>query len=384
MSGSGALLPSGGRLKQKEGWTLDCQVGDILVICDNGASCHMSYSSTGMINYPEAETFMKTASGTKYPIEGYGDLPLTFRSGRGQVPLLLRDVAYAVPCLSYHLFSLRVAADKGHKYTGTSDGAVADFITGEKPFFPSVGRLNFLYAYRPNALVGETANNATFAPGPMPQNADTPTNINDFLVAHAHAHDGALRKTAKQMDITLVGIMHECKGCSLAKGIRMLIPSKTSNRAVERLFRVSVDFGGKKHVKSIGGNTYPMIIKDDYSRYTWMYFISHKCDAADTLFAKFLSDLRLEEIPSEVVVIRSNDGGEFSEEKFGKLCRERNIKQEFTTADSPEYNGVAERGLALIESAALAARIKASELFPGFNVPEGPPFVVGRSDKLGM
>ena len=55
----------------------------------------------------------------KYPIEGYGDLPLTFRSGRGEVPRLLRDVAH-VPCLSYHLFSLRVAADKGHKYTGTS------------------------------------------------------------------------------------------------------------------------------------------------------------------------------------------------------------------------------------------------------------------------
>ena len=29
------------------------QVGDIPVICDNGASCHMSYSSTGMLNYRE-------------------------------------------------------------------------------------------------------------------------------------------------------------------------------------------------------------------------------------------------------------------------------------------------------------------------------------------
>ena len=55
----------------------------------------------------------------------------------------------------------------------------------------------------------------------------------------------------------------------------------------------------------------------------------------------------------------------------GKLCRESNIKQRFTTAYSPEYNGVAERGLATIESASLAAKIKASELFPGFNVPKG-------------
>ena len=91
-------------------------MGDILVICDNGASCHMSSSSTGMINYRETQTFMKTASSSKYPIEGYGDLPLTFRSGRGEVPMLFLDVAH-VPCLNYDIFSLRIAANKGHTYT---------------------------------------------------------------------------------------------------------------------------------------------------------------------------------------------------------------------------------------------------------------------------
>ena len=103
-----------------------------------------------------------------------------------------------------------------------------------------------------------------------------------------------------------------------------------------------------------------------------LYF-SHKSDSAEA-FEKFLADLRVEGVPSEVVVVRSDDGGEFNEGKFGKLCRERNIKQECTTADSPEYNGVAERGLAMIKSAALAVRIQAPELFQGFNVPEGPSF----------
>ena len=58
--------------------------------------------------------------------------------------------------------------------------------------------------------------------------------------------------------------------------------------------------------------------------------------------------------------------------KFGKLCRERKIKQEFTTADSPEYNGVAERGLAMIKLAALTARMQVSELFSGYSIPKGP------------
>ena len=54
-------------------------------------------------------------------------------------------------------------------------------------------------------------------------------------------------------------------------------------------------------------------------------------------------------------------------------CRERNIKQELTAVESPEYNGVAERDLAVMEPAVLAARIHASELFPDCNVPEEPP-----------
>ena len=69
-------------------------------------------------------------------------------------------------------------------------------------------------------------------------------------------------------------------------------------------------------------------------------------------------------------MIRSDPGGEFSQGKFGKLCRERNIKQKFTTTNIPEYNGDARRGLPLIEFASLATRIQATELFLGFSVPE--------------
>ena len=151
----------------------------------------------------------------------------------------------------------------------------------------------------------------------------------------------------------------------------MSIASKTHCREDKRLSRVFVDLGGKKHVASMGENKYPMIIRDDFSRYAWVYFISHKSNAAEA-FKQFLADLRVEGIPSEVVVVRSNNGGEFDQGEFGQLCRERNIKQEFTTADSPEYNGVAERRLAMIESAAPAARIQASELFPEFEIPVKP------------
>ena len=158
------------------------------MICDSGAWCHMSHSATGMLNYHESNAYVWTASGSRYPIKGYGDVPLTFRSSSGDVPLLLRNVAH-VPQLKYHLLSRRAVAANGHSYTGTQEEITVFFFTGGTLFFifPSVGMLNFLYAYRPGMLLDETAN-ATIAPGLTPSNRDTPVDINDFHVAHAHAH----------------------------------------------------------------------------------------------------------------------------------------------------------------------------------------------------
>ena len=47
------------------------------------------------------------------------------------------------------------------------------------------------------------------------------------------------------------------------------------------------------------------------------------------------------------------------------------IRQEFTTADPPQYNGVAERQIAIIEAAGLAARIQAAAKYPNEVCPRG-------------
>ena len=77
------------------------------------------------------------------------------------------------------------------------------FSTGDILLFPSVRQLNFLYAYRPDMLVDETANTTIIVTGPTPSNRDTPVDINAFHVAHVHTHEGALRKTTKQTGVTL-------------------------------------------------------------------------------------------------------------------------------------------------------------------------------------
>ncbi|CAN0479185.1 unnamed protein product, partial [Discosporangium mesarthrocarpum] len=63
------------------------------------------------------------------------------------------------------------------------------------------------------------------------------------------------------------------------------------------------------------------------------------------------------------MTVRYDDDGEFLGGSFGALCRDFRVRQEHTCADTPQLNGVAERGLGLIDSAQLAGRLQASELF---------------------
>ena len=93
-----------------------------------------------------------------------------------------------------------------------------------------------------------------------------------------------------------------------------------------------------------------------------MYFLGKKSDAASA-FESFLAEVRADGTPSAVTAVRSGNGGAFFGGEFGELCHKRGIKQEFTPTDSPKYNGVAKRALALINDAALATRIQAPVLY---------------------
>ena len=158
-----------------------------------------------MINYHELNTFMRTASAARYPIEGYGDLPLIFRSNSGDTPMLLRNAAH-VPSLKHHLLSLGAGADKFHTCTGNHDGATVLHCTVDTLFFPSIGRIIFLYAYRLGMHVDETAN-SNIAPVPPPSNRDTPVDINNFHVAHAHTMLTKIKRLLAFSSVRHVGFL---------------------------------------------------------------------------------------------------------------------------------------------------------------------------------
>jgi transposase InsO family protein len=101
-----------------------------------------------------------------------------------------------------------------------------------------------------------------------------------------------------------------------------------------------MDTVGPSQVRSIGGKWYVLIIVDDYSRYSWIFFLECK----DEVFEHFwILALRLNnEHPNRLKVIRSDNGTEFRNASFDEFCLEHVIDQQFSAPRIPQQNGVVE------------------------------------------
>ena len=100
---------------------------------------------------------------------------------------------------------------------------------------PLAGTLYSHYGYRVDCSTRENAC-AVLAPGQPPKKPAV--DINDYHCAAGHSHEVLLRKTAEQQGIVLKGKLLECRGCSMAKGLRKGIKQSTHTRAGKKVGRV--------------------------------------------------------------------------------------------------------------------------------------------------
>ena len=270
-----------------------------------------------------------------------------------------------VPGLSHHLLSLRRIADAGNKYVSTREGIRTVFAkSGGEIFVPSCGQLNGLFGYRTDRCSGENVH-AVIASRAR-SNPPTADDINEFHCSHGHMHEDLLRKTAKQIGVKLQGQLGLCQGCLEVKGLRKAVKSFTYTLAAKPAERCFIYLSRPKSVKSTGEKEYMMIVRDDVSRFTRVFFLRTKDETA-MYFSKYLEEIA----HCKADVVRSDGGGEFSKGAFWCLCTTVKVRQEFTAADPPQYNGVAERQIAIIEAAGLAARIQAAAEYPNEVCPRG-------------
>ena len=94
-------------------------------------------------------------------------------------------------------------------------------------------------------------------------------------------------------------------------------------------------------ISSMSGKVYAFTIVDDYFRFIWVLFLSHK-DEAHSSFIKFCKKIQNEKWYS-INSIRSDRGWEFDNKDISKFFEENGFGHNFSTPRTPQQNGVVER-----------------------------------------
>ena len=267
----------------------------------SGATCHLTPDADGLTNYRECSRPLGLAVRRKISIASYGDLTAAFRSSYSWVHVKLHDVAHT-PLSSYNLVSLTSFSQEGHPSAVEESGVTLKQKGGGTVRFPLVGKLCHQYGYHPEATGRMVDTACAVAPG-QEKYPTTPTDINLFHCTYGHTHEALLKQTAKQQGVSLSGELYECRGCSMARGLRKTIARSTDTRADKKLERVFVDLSGKMAVSSIGGKGYTLIVQNDHTRFTRVYFLAKKSNAASA-FESFLAEVRADGTPWAVVCVR--------------------------------------------------------------------------------
>ena len=121
----------------------------------------------------------------------------------------------------------------------------------------------------------------------------------------------------------------------MGKIVRPPIPSSTTHtKGVLDL--VHTDLCGPIGVDSIGGSRYMMVLVDDRSRYTWVYFLRNKSDAPN-YFKEWLT--RIERLTErKLKIVRSDNGGEYTSNTFEKYLADLGIDHQTTAPYTSQQN----------------------------------------------
>jgi transposase InsO family protein len=111
----------------------------------------------------------------------------------------------------------------------------------------------------------------------------------------------------------------------------------TTDRPLELLH---MDLFGPIAYISIGGSKYCLVIVDNYSQFTWVFFLQEKSQTQETL-KRFLRQAQ-NEFGLRIKKIRSDNGTEFKNSQIEGFLEEEDIKHEFSSRYTPQQNGVVE------------------------------------------
>nr|GEX39603.1 putative ribonuclease H-like domain-containing protein [Tanacetum cinerariifolium] len=143
---------------------------------------------------------------------------------------------------------------------------------------------------------------------------------------------------------------HTCVACKKGKQHKASCKTKPVNSVSQPLQRLHMDLFRPTFVKSLNKESYCLVVTDDYSRFSWVFFLATK-DKTSTIFKTFITGIE-NQINHKVKIIRSDNRTEFKNHDLNQFCGMKRIKREFSVAKTPQHKGIANRKYrTLIEAA---------------------------------
>ncbi|CAI7890658.1 unnamed protein product [Closterium sp. NIES-54] len=320
---------------------------------------------------PSKAATVVSATGQVVPVRGEGRAMCMGADGRlvGLKRVLL------VPGLCANLLSTKALSEAGMKmemmgtkvFKATLDGRVLWDLRGGKDMHRSMWEIPVLPWKEAAARLaaeavrgghashltsgggGDGSDGGLLGGGALPSVTPS-TGETDWLTAHrrfGHVALPQLQQLFKEERVKGLRIKGEpkevgsCETCLTSKFSRFPFHS-TVGQSSDPVELVHVDLVGPMKVKGDGGALYSMTMVDDYTRLTWYFPLAQKSDAARVIIEEWLPMVERES-GKRVKAIRSDRGGEFLGAEFWGWLKRHGIKQQLTTAYTPQSNGVAER-----------------------------------------
>ncbi|GJS64963.1 retrovirus-related pol polyprotein from transposon TNT 1-94, partial [Tanacetum coccineum] len=125
-----------------------------------------------------------------------------------------------------------------------------------------------------------------------------------------------------------------CSSSELSKAKRSTFKTKTIPSSKGRLNLLHMDLCGPMRIESINEKKYILIIIDDYTRYTWTYFLRTKDETLEVI-KDFLKMIQ-RNLQAQVISVRTDRGTEFLNKTLHASFKEEGIKHLTSTPRTPK------------------------------------------------
>ncbi|GJR76671.1 putative ribonuclease H-like domain-containing protein [Tanacetum coccineum] len=313
-------------------------------IVDSGCSKHMTGNKAYLAEYQDFNGGPVAFGGSKGYITGKGKI----KTGK----LDFEDVCFVKELQHFNLFSVSQMCDKKNKVLFTDTECLVlspEFkLPDENQVLLRIPRQNNMYSFNLENIVPSGGLAYLIAKATIDES-------NKWHRRLGHVNFKNLNKLVKGnlvrgLPSKIFQNDHTCVACQKGKQHKASCKAKSVSSISQPLQLLHMDLFGPTSVRSLNHKTYCLVITDDFSRFSWVFFLRTK-DETSGILKDFIRQIQ-NQLNQKVKTIRCDNGTEFKNRDFIEFCGSKGIKREYSNARTPQQNGVAERkNRTLIEAA---------------------------------